>query len=74
MEEWKLDVPTIEVIYLGARVVCLFERAGLPLSLKEGDLESDRCWFRCAWTVQEVSHEKTIAGDTPVIRLVSGYP
>ncbi|SJL05337.1 uncharacterized protein ARMOST_08704 [Armillaria ostoyae] len=65
VEEWKLDVPTIGAIYKNARVVCYLSGLGLPLSLKEGDLESDRCWFRRAWTVQEVGRERIIAGDTP---------
>ncbi|KAK0245485.1 hypothetical protein EDD85DRAFT_19747 [Armillaria nabsnona] len=65
VEEWKLDVPTIGAIYLDAYVVCYLSGLGLPLSLKEGDLESKRCWFRRAWTVQEVGYKRTIAGDTP---------
>ncbi|KAK0506499.1 hypothetical protein EDD18DRAFT_1342867 [Armillaria luteobubalina] len=65
VEEWKLDVPTIGAIYRDASVVCYLSGLGLPLSLKEGDLESDRCWFRRAWTVQEVGLGRTIAGDTP---------
>ncbi|KAK0232858.1 hypothetical protein IW262DRAFT_1500159 [Armillaria fumosa] len=64
VEEWKLDVPTIGAIYDLADVVCYLSGLGLPLSLKEGDLESDRCWFRRAWTVQEVSLGRIIAGDT----------
>ncbi len=65
MEEWKLDVPTIGAIYQLKEVVCYLSGLGLPLSLKEGDLESERCWFRRAWTVQEVGSRRTIAGDTP---------
>ncbi|KAK0506456.1 hypothetical protein EDD18DRAFT_1240950 [Armillaria luteobubalina] len=65
VEEWKLDVPTIGIIYHGAEVVCYLSGLGLPLSLKEGDLESDRSWFRRAWTVQEVGRTRSIAGDTP---------
>ncbi|PBL01376.1 hypothetical protein ARMGADRAFT_1160582 [Armillaria gallica] len=65
VEEWKLDVPTIGTIYQHADVVCYLSGLGLPLSLKEGDLESDRCWFRRAWTVQEVGRKRIIAGDTP---------
>ncbi|SJL05367.1 uncharacterized protein ARMOST_08734 [Armillaria ostoyae] len=65
VEEWKLDVPTIGEIYQCAPVVCYLSGLGLPLSLTEGDLESDRCWFRRAWTVQEVGEHRTIAGDTP---------
>ncbi len=65
VEEWKLDVPTIGAIYQHAHVVCYLSGLGLPLSLKEGTLESDRCWFRRAWTVQEVGWRRKIAGDTP---------
>ncbi|KAK0478126.1 hypothetical protein IW261DRAFT_205142 [Armillaria novae-zelandiae] len=65
VEEWKLDVPTIGMIYQRTHVVCYLSGLGLPLSVKEGDLESDRCWFRRAWTLQEVSKDRSIAGDTP---------
>ncbi len=65
MEEWKLDVPTIGAIYQMVHVVCYLSGLGMPLSLKEGDLESDRCWFRRAWTLQEAGWWRTIAGDTP---------
>ncbi len=65
-EEWKLDVPTIGYIYWFIQVVIYLSGLGRPLSLREGDLDSDRCWFRRAWTVQEVgSHRRIIAGDTP---------
>ncbi len=33
--------------------------------MKAGDLDSDRCWFRRAWTLQETSLDRIIAGDTP---------
>ncbi len=65
VEEWKLDMPTIGAVYHQNRVVCYLSRLGKPLSLKEGDLDSDRWWFRRAWTVQEVGWERVIAGDTP---------
>ncbi len=65
VEEWKLDVPTIEYVYDNARVVIYLSGLGLPLSLKEGDLDSDWSWFRCAWTLQEVGSSRIIAGDTP---------
>ncbi|KAK0506578.1 hypothetical protein EDD18DRAFT_1059371, partial [Armillaria luteobubalina] len=64
-EEWKLDMPTIGIVYRWACVVCYLSGLGLPLSLKEGDLESNWCWFRRVWTVQEVGGERMIAGDTP---------
>ncbi|KAK0478146.1 hypothetical protein IW261DRAFT_1629338 [Armillaria novae-zelandiae] len=65
VEEWKVDVPTIGVIYKYTHVVCYLSGLGLPLSLKEGDLESDRSWFRCAWTLQEVGSSRIIAGEMP---------
>ncbi|KAK0465667.1 hypothetical protein IW261DRAFT_1163117 [Armillaria novae-zelandiae] len=65
VEEWKLDVPTIGYIYHPTHVMCYFSGLGLPLSVKEGDLEGDRSWFRRAWTLQEIGEGRTIAGDTP---------
>ncbi|KAK0214718.1 hypothetical protein EDD85DRAFT_962964 [Armillaria nabsnona] len=66
VEEWKLDVPTIGEVYDDAKVVIYLSGLGQPLSLKDGDLDSDQCWFRRAWTVQEVGRwNKIIAGDTP---------
>ncbi|PBK95856.1 hypothetical protein ARMGADRAFT_925273, partial [Armillaria gallica] len=64
-EEWKVDVPTIGGVYQGKNVVCYLSGLGRPLTLKEGDLESDRSWFRRAWTLQEVGGTRVIAGDTP---------
>ncbi|PBK62500.1 hypothetical protein ARMSODRAFT_843261, partial [Armillaria solidipes] len=64
MEEWKLDVPTIGNVYMNERVVIYLSGLGLPLSLKEGDLDSDQCWFRRAWTLQEGCGVRIIAGDT----------
>ncbi|KAK0226542.1 hypothetical protein IW262DRAFT_1294719 [Armillaria fumosa] len=64
-EEWKVDVPTIGAVYERAKkVVCYFSGLGRPLSLKPGDFESDRCWFRRAWTLQEISDDPIIGGDT----------
>ncbi|KAK0464809.1 hypothetical protein IW261DRAFT_1166668 [Armillaria novae-zelandiae] len=65
VEEWTLDVPTIGAIYYATRVVCYLSGLGRPLSFEAGDLDSDWCWFRRAWTVQEVGWERVIAGDTP---------
>ncbi|KAK0473066.1 hypothetical protein IW261DRAFT_1343049, partial [Armillaria novae-zelandiae] len=64
-EEWKLDVPTIGSVYDGRHVVCYLSGLGRPLTLKEGDLESDRSWFRRAWTLQESKWMTVFAGDTP---------
>ncbi|SJL17292.1 uncharacterized protein ARMOST_20839 [Armillaria ostoyae] len=64
-EEWKLDVPTIGYVYSDTRIVIYLSGLGQPLTLKDGDLDSDQCWFRCAWTIQEVGDERIIAGDTP---------
>ncbi|PBK62527.1 hypothetical protein ARMSODRAFT_964033 [Armillaria solidipes] len=64
VQEWKLDVPTIGYVYRGGTVVIYMSGLGLPLSLKEGDLDNDRCWFRRAWTLQEVRAKRIIAGDT----------
>ncbi|KAK0433507.1 hypothetical protein EV421DRAFT_2088592 [Armillaria borealis] len=64
-EEWKVDVPTIGEVYQNRDVVCYLSGLGRPLTLKEGDLESDRSWFRRAWTLQEVGEDRVIAGDTP---------
>ncbi|KAK0439974.1 uncharacterized protein EV420DRAFT_1168441 [Desarmillaria tabescens] len=63
-EEWKVDVPTIGAIYRKAVVVYYLSGLGRPFCLKPGDLESDRCWFRRAWTLQEVSNKYVIGGET----------
>ncbi len=57
--------PTIGGVYYHAKVVCYLSGLGRPLTLKEGDLESDQSWFRRAWTLQEVGWRRVIAGDTP---------
>ncbi|PBK90069.1 hypothetical protein ARMGADRAFT_969351 [Armillaria gallica] len=68
VKEWKVDVPTIGAVYQysdSIPVVCYLSGLGLPVSLKEGDLDSDQSWFRHAWTLQEVGINKVFAGDTP---------
>ncbi|KAK0443906.1 uncharacterized protein EV420DRAFT_1277775 [Desarmillaria tabescens] len=68
MEEWELDVPTIGNVYLNRRwkpVMIYLSGLGRPLSLKDGDMDSERSWFRRAWTVQEIGEQRIIAGDTP---------
>ncbi|PBK72650.1 hypothetical protein ARMSODRAFT_953043 [Armillaria solidipes] len=67
VEEWKLDVPTIGRVYRMSSVACYLSGLGLPLTLKEGELDSDRSWFRRAWTLQELgwTRLRVIAGDTP---------
>ncbi|PBK58153.1 hypothetical protein ARMSODRAFT_967950, partial [Armillaria solidipes] len=65
-EEWMLDVPTIGEVYLAVMVVIYFSGLGRAFSLEDSDLDSDRCWFRRAWTLQEVGLvERVIAGDMP---------
>ncbi|KAK0471156.1 hypothetical protein IW261DRAFT_1425425 [Armillaria novae-zelandiae] len=65
VEEWRLDVPTIGFVYGWRQVVVYLNGLGRPLRLKDGDLDSDRSWFRRAWTVQEAGSWRIIAGDTP---------
>ncbi|PBL04165.1 hypothetical protein ARMGADRAFT_953326 [Armillaria gallica] len=65
-EEWKLDVPTIGRVYAQyVAVVIYLSGLGRRFSLKEGDLDGDRSWFRRAWTLQEVGKHRIIGGDTP---------
>ncbi|SJL03714.1 uncharacterized protein ARMOST_07071 [Armillaria ostoyae] len=65
-EEWKLDRPTIGHVYrMATEVVCYFSGLGRPWTLKEGDLDSNRSWFRRVWTLQDVGRKMVIAGDTP---------
>ncbi len=64
VEEWKLDVPTIGWVYAGVKVVCYFNGLGQPLHLTPDYFESDRCWFRRAWTLQEISNDAIIGGET----------
>ncbi|PBK58385.1 hypothetical protein ARMSODRAFT_839786, partial [Armillaria solidipes] len=65
MEEWKLDVPTIGWVYANStRVVCYFNGLGRPLHLTSDYFESDRCWFRRAWTLQEITEDAIIGGET----------
>ncbi|PBK68157.1 hypothetical protein ARMSODRAFT_937206 [Armillaria solidipes] len=75
LEEWKVDVPTIGCVYQGIHqmVVCYFSGLGRPLSLKAGDFESDRSWFRRAWTLQEVNREPIIGGDTGDNRMMDEW-
>ncbi|KAK0222789.1 hypothetical protein EDD85DRAFT_859690 [Armillaria nabsnona] len=64
-EEWKLDVPTIGHVYrIAARVVYYFSGLGLPFSFGTDNLESKRCWFNRAWTLQEISRNRMIGGVT----------
>ncbi|SJK98915.1 uncharacterized protein ARMOST_02191 [Armillaria ostoyae] len=65
MDEWKLDVPTIgQVYHQNQMVVYYYSGLGRPFSLKAGDLESRRCWFNRAWTLQEISENSIVGGDT----------
>ncbi len=64
VDEWKLDVPTIGWVYWGTDVVCYFNGLGRPLNLTPDYFESDRCWFRRAWTLQEITSGPIIGGET----------
>ncbi|PBK58664.1 hypothetical protein ARMSODRAFT_1010061 [Armillaria solidipes] len=66
VEEWKVDVPTIGRVYTMSHrgLVCYLSGLGRPFSLKENDLKSDTCWFRRAWTLQEIRQDMVIGGDT----------
>ncbi|PBK59651.1 hypothetical protein ARMSODRAFT_966722 [Armillaria solidipes] len=64
VQEWKIDVPTIGWVYYHGKVVCYFCGLGLPLRLKPGYFEDDRSWFKRAWTLQEISEETSIGGET----------
>ncbi|SJL16316.1 uncharacterized protein ARMOST_19836 [Armillaria ostoyae] len=66
-EEWKVDVPTIGSVYDKTnlnKVVCYLSGLSWPLSSNADDLESDWCWFKHAWTLQEISMNPIIGGDT----------
>ncbi|SJL16385.1 uncharacterized protein ARMOST_19909 [Armillaria ostoyae] len=65
MEEWRLDMPTIGAVYGGKTVMTYLSGLGWPLRLKDGDLDSNRNWFRRAWTLQEGRHRHIIASDMP---------
>ncbi len=45
------------------RVVCYFNGLGRPLDLTLDDFDSDRCWFRRAWTLQEITQNPIIGGE-----------
>ncbi|PBK62362.1 hypothetical protein ARMSODRAFT_1008301 [Armillaria solidipes] len=64
LEEWKLDVPTIGWVYCDVNVVCYFNGLGRPQHLTPDYFMSDRCWFRRAWTLQEITNDAIIGGDT----------
>lgn len=45
-------------------MVNYYRGLGRALSLKTGDLDNRRCWFNRAWTLQEISENSIIGGDT----------
>ncbi len=58
-------MPTIGSVYEQAeKVVCYLSGLGRLLSSKADDFESDQCWFKRAWTLQEISEHPVIGGDT----------
>ncbi|KAK0437293.1 uncharacterized protein EV420DRAFT_1487162 [Desarmillaria tabescens] len=63
--EWPLDVPTIGYVYRWAKmVVYYFSGLGRLLDDTAGNVESRRCWFKRAWTLQEISQHRIYAGTT----------
>ncbi|KAK0479125.1 hypothetical protein IW261DRAFT_1336805 [Armillaria novae-zelandiae] len=65
LEEWKLDVPTIGRVYSDPQpVVCYFNGLGRPLHLTRDYFDRDQCWFRRAWTLQEITEHPIIGGET----------
>ncbi|KAK0457595.1 uncharacterized protein EV420DRAFT_503779 [Desarmillaria tabescens] len=68
-EEWKLDVPTIGWIYFGHYVVYYLSGLGRPLRFKPGDFESNRCWFRRVWMLQEFSTEVFLSSESSGLEL-----
>ncbi len=69
--EWKVDIPSIGRVYeMAERVVYYFCGLGRPFTVEERDLESDRSWFRRAWTLQEIGKHPIIGGvtiDNPMV-------
>ncbi|KAK0430370.1 hypothetical protein EV421DRAFT_1721619, partial [Armillaria borealis] len=65
VEEWKVDVPTIGSMYARAdKVVCYINGLGWPLNQEAYYSEDDQCWFKHAWTLQEIDKHMVIGGDT----------
>ncbi|KAG8883456.1 hypothetical protein FRB97_006584 [Tulasnella sp. 331] len=61
LDEWKLDVPTIGALYPGAlRVVYYYSGLGRPFEI--GDPTSPRHWQNRAWTLQETTPNRIVAG------------
>ncbi len=70
LEEWAVDVPTIGGVYVQNRGLAAPERVvyylnglGRPLG-QAVDMDSNRSWFRRAWTLQETNKDYAIAGET----------
>ncbi|KAK0470213.1 uncharacterized protein EV420DRAFT_96695 [Desarmillaria tabescens] len=64
-EEWKLDVPTIGHVYrMATKVVYYFSGLGLPFRFEIDSLQSKRCWFNRAWTLQEIGRNRIVGGLT----------
>ncbi|KAK0505598.1 hypothetical protein EDD18DRAFT_1456803 [Armillaria luteobubalina] len=63
--EWAVDVPSIGRVYeMAESVVYYFCGLGRPFTAEQHDLESDRSWFRRAWTLQEINRHPIIGGTT----------
>ncbi|KAK0457325.1 uncharacterized protein EV420DRAFT_520690 [Desarmillaria tabescens] len=72
VEEWKVDVPTIGWVYRSKTAACYFNGLGRPLSMNTCSFESDRSWFRRAWTLQEFCRDLIIVRDTSNNGIVEG--
>ncbi|KAK0438814.1 hypothetical protein EV421DRAFT_2021134 [Armillaria borealis] len=73
-EEWKVDVPTIGNVYGKAeKVVNYLSGLGRPLSSNADDFGNDRCWFKRAWTLQEITEHPIIGGDTGDVELQAKF-
>ncbi|KAK0221329.1 hypothetical protein IW262DRAFT_1372833 [Armillaria fumosa] len=64
-EEWEVYVPTIGWVCQRAEcAVYYLNGLGRPLRFEPGSFESDRSWFKRAWTLQEVTDHPIIGGET----------
>ncbi|KAI0026704.1 hypothetical protein K488DRAFT_18211, partial [Vararia minispora EC-137] len=63
-QEWRTDVPTIGSVYHSTTfVVHYYSGLGRPFRIE--NLDDERHWLNRAWTLQEVTADPIIAGETP---------